>query len=206
MVRKTSDIALLLGARGRVPSRSGLGKFLHGILGSWFARSSWRSERPARVAQVPVWLAAVFAIAAFGGGYLVGGKPGLPPGKNDLRIKAPGPNQAGFVGEIDARPLEKKAFIVAAYPGVANADGKAAAKTLAEWLVGQKLEKARPYEYPGADGAFWVVAVYFNGDTELVATRDRLLALGEVPDASFAYYRESQRKKGEEWPLAWAVQ
>lgn len=200
MVRKTSDIALLLGSRGRTRTRSGLSKFVRGVFDSWFGRSMWREERSARSTQVPGWAALLLVALAFGGGYLVGGRlGGVPPAKNDLRMK---PSAAGFVGEFDARPIHQKAFIVGAYPKLAPADAKAAAKQLADWLVDQKLDKARPFEYPAKDGPLWVVAVYFEGDAELIATRNRLLALTDVPDASFVHLRNTEA----EWPKSWTVQ
>lgn len=209
VARKTSDIALLLGSRGRTRGRSGFGKFVETFVGGFgfgsrsSGRSAWREERSPRHPQVSVWVSAVLVLAAFGGGYLVGGKNGGTV-KNDLNAKLPaaGPAQPGFLGEFDARPLHKYAFIVAVYPGMAVADAKGAAKTLADWLVAAKLEKTRPYEFPAKDGPLWVVAVYYEGEAEMIATRDRLRALRDVPDTSFVHLQNTEA----EWPKAWAVQ
>lgn len=202
MVRKTSDMALLLGSRGRGRSRSGLATFVRGIYESWFGRSQWRSERPARSLQVPGWLAAVALLAAFAGGFLVGGKLGGAPSEG-AGLQANKPATPSFVGEFDARPLSRTAFVVAAYPELAEADAKAAAKALSDWLVAQGLAKARPYLFPRQVGPVWTVAVYFDGEAEQQATRNLLTRLPEaVPDSTFLLYRNTEA----EWPKPWPIQ
>lgn len=201
MVRKTSDMALLLGSRGRGRSRSGVGKFLLGVWETWFGRSQWRDERSRRSLQVPGWIAAVGVLAAFASGWLLGGKVGGQPPGGGAGLKANNPATPSFVGEFDARPMARKAFLVAMYPELAEADAKASAKALSDWLAGQKLAKARPYLAQGRKGPVWTVAVYFE-DHEQIATRDLLLGLpDQVPDASFV----SLRKNEPEWPKAWDI-
>jgi hypothetical protein len=219
VARKTSDIALLLGSRGRSRGRSPLGKFVRGIYEAWFGRSQWRETRSSRALQVPGWFAVVLVLAAFGGGWVLGGKAGSTA---DLRAKtgsggnapaAPGPITAGFVGEFDARPLpgHKHCFIVSAYPKMPADEAKAKAKACADYLVGQGLAKARPYEVAAEAGALWVVAVYYDGDQELIATRNHLQSLPQdVPDAWLAQFRATAQQNPDdpklEWPRAWVIQ
>lgn len=202
MVRKTSDMALLLGSRGRGRSRSGLAKFVRGVWESWFGRSQWRSERPARSLQVPGWLAAIALLAAFAGGFLIGGKVGTRPGEDAAGLQANKPATPGFVGEFDAQPLSRTAFLVAIYPDFAEAEAKARAKALSEWLAGQGLAKARPYRAKGKAGPVWSVAVYYDGETEQKKTRELLIQVPEaVPDTSFDFLRKTEAQ----WPSAWDI-
>jgi hypothetical protein len=195
VVRKTSDIALLLGSRGRGRSRSGFSKTLRGIWETWFGRSPWRDERPARSMLVPAWLAALGVLGAFAGGYFAGGRFGGPPGdKAGLLAKAP--TTPGFFEE--AAPLEDQAFVVAMYPDVPDAEGRAQAKELASWLAARELRKAQPYLLP--DRNVWTVAVYFGSDDERLATQGRLSALQEVPDRSFNDWRAARLNAGKQWP------
>jgi hypothetical protein len=198
-VRKVSDMALLLGSRGRVRSRSGVGKFLRSIQESLFGRAPWRPERAPKAMTVPGWLAGIALLAAFAGGFLVGDRFGGTPGdKSGLQIRTG--ESAGFIHEADTAPLSSNGFIVALYQGLPAADASVRAKALSSWLRERGLAKARPYESQTAYGPVWIVVVYFDGDTEFKATRQRLLELPDaVPDASFTDLRKSY---AEEWPKA----
>jgi hypothetical protein len=195
VARKTSDIALLLGSRGRGRSRSGFGKTLRGMWETWFGRSPWRHERPARSVLVPGWIAALGVLAAFAGGYLAGGRFG---GSSDPKagLTAKAPNTPMFFEE--SQPLEDQAFIVSLYPDVPDAEGRRQAKELAAWLVARDLKKAQPYLLPQRN--VWSVAVYFANDAERQGTQARLAALQDVPDAAFTEWRASVLNAGEQWP------
>lgn len=200
MVRKTSDIALLLGSRGRVRKPSGFAKVMRGLFDGWSGRSAWREERPARGRSVPAWIAVAGLVAAFGGGYLVGGSFAAPaPG--DAALHAPRGRSPAMI-EFDSRPLASNAFVVAAYPDVPVADARDRAAALSGFLRSRGLEKARPYEYPTDSGGLWVVAVYFDGDRERAETRDRLTGLPEaVPDESFVQLRKTEAG----WPKSFPI-
>jgi hypothetical protein len=144
----------------------------------------------------------------FAGGFLVGEqfvkKGGAPTGNAELQAKgAEAPRPPGFVDEVDTTPLADQALIVAAYPGLKPAEAKASAKALAEYLRSLKF-RAKPYEYAAEKGVFWVVAVYFDGDTERIALRERLRTLpaADVPDAMFVHFRNVEP----EWPVARRIQ
>jgi hypothetical protein len=199
VARKTSDIALLLGSRGRGRSRSGVQRLVRGMWESWFGRSPWRDDRPSKHLLVPGWLAAAGVLAAFAGGYLAGGRFGGAAGDGVAGLRAEVPN-APVVFEA-TEPLEDEAFLVAMYPDAAEAEGSAQAKLFAGWLVEQGLKKAQPYLLPGI-GA-WSVAVYYGSPAEAQATRDKLAGLHDVPDRAFHDWREQRRKAGEDWPRTW---
>ncbi len=214
MARRSSDIALLLGSRGRSRSRGGVTKLLRGVWdstlgrvgfgsGAWITgRSQWRDERPARGVHVSKLLAVVVLLATFAGGFFAGGKLGAPPrdglnanGGADQPKK--GATEPGWIDTIETLPLARDAFIVAMYPDLADADAMAKAKALCDYLGSQKINKVRPYRYPGKVGPVWVAAVYFANDTERFAASERLLLLPEeVPDESFVFLR----KTTEGWP------
>lgn len=201
MARKTSDIALLLSSRGRSRSKSGFGYVVRNLVDTLLGRSQSgrglrRDDRRAR--GVSVWVFAGGVLLAFAGGFLLGGRLGGPadPGAAGLRAGVTG-RTPSFVGEVDAAPMAPQAFVVSAYPGQVDDEARARAVALARYLQGHGLPKARPYRYPSRDGAVWVVAVYFDGEVEQQATRDRLRALpSDVPDETFGMLRNSD----EHWP------
>jgi hypothetical protein len=195
-------MAMLLGSRGRGRSRGGLGKSLRTVVGSLFGRSEWRPEPAAKARVLPMWVAGFAAVVGIAGGYFLGTQTGggLPPALAGL--KAPAPRTPSFVGEVDATPLARQAFLVTLYPGVAEADAKANAARFSAWLVGQGVKKARPYLAKLGAGPTWGVAVYFDGDAEQTATRNQLTQLpGEVPDAGFVELRNTIQG----WPKAYTV-
>lgn len=197
MVRKTNDIALLLGSRGRGRSRSGLSRFVRGLWDSWFARSQWRDERP-RSLQVPGWLAAGALLIAFAAGFLIGGQMGSKTPADAAGLQARRGTTADWIDNYDGRALTRTGFVVAHYLGVAEADARKRATELTHFLVEKGLGKARPYLATGTKGPLWTVTVWYEGDTEQRATRDKLVGLPEdVPDASFQFLRKSGK---EEWP------
>jgi hypothetical protein len=191
-------MALLLGSRGRSRSRSSWLQPLRGLIDSWFGKSMWKPERAPRPRQVPGWLALLLVLGAFGGGYLVGGRPSDSAGLHMRTAENP-----GLIGEVDTKPLSTQAFVVAAYENLGDADAKARAKALAEYLKGQGLARSRPYEYTSKEARVWMVVVYYDNDQELIATRDKLRALpAAVPDEHFVAWRMAK----EDWPLTCAIQ
>jgi hypothetical protein len=172
---------------------------MRGIWESWFGRSQWRDDRPARSVLVPGWLAGIGLLAAFAGGYLAGGRWGTTPGEGKAGLKAEAPVTPKFFEETE--PLEDQAFLVAMYPELGDAEGRAQAKAFAAWLAGKDLRKAQPYLLPSKN--VWTVAVYFANEVEQQATRDKLVALDDVPDRTFNQWRDDRRKAGEEWPRTW---
>ena len=206
MVRKASDMVLLLGSRGRYRGRSGSG-FLHtvrGLLSGLLGGGGRRGEtRASRASAVPGWLAFAGALLCFAGGFFVGGQvaagKSLDPDRGAAGLQAGGGARPGVIGEVDTKVLASRAFIVSAYPGLESAEAKGKARALSDFLRGQKLLKARPYEYATQKGPVWVVAVYFDGDAEQAATRERLLQLPpEVPDEMFLQLRKTEA----DWPKA----
>lgn len=201
MARKTSDIALLLGSRGRSRSKGGFGYVVRSLVDAVLGRgqggrSLRRDDRRSR--GVSGWLFVGGVLLAFAGGFLLGGHLGGPndAGPAGLRAGVTGRTPA-FVGEVDALPMAPQAFVVSAYPGLVEDDARARAAALARYLQAQGLPKSRPYCYPARDGAVWVVAVYFDGEVEQAATRDRLRALpADVPDETFVMLRN----RDEHWP------
>ena len=100
--------------------------------------------------------------------------------------------------ESDTAPLSQQAFIVSAYPNLEPGVAKGKARALSDYLVGKKLDKARPLEWKGDASPFWVVAVYYDRDAE-AATRKLLLGLPpDVPDEAFVHWRNTEA----EWPKA----
>jgi hypothetical protein len=203
VARKTSDIALLLGSRGRSRSRGSRGfadtvrKFIDKLAGRrGSGRSLRRDDRRGRQ-NVSGWLFLIGLLVAFGGGFVVGGKFGGPGGPADLSAN-PG-RTPGFVGEFVTPPLTSDAFIVAAYPGLEPDEAKERGAGLCAWLRDHGLQKARLYEYLTEKvGRVWVVAVYFDGSAEEEATHKRLKALPQdAPDQAFA----QSRSQDEQWPL-----
>jgi len=195
-------MAMLLGSRGRGRSRGGFGKALRGVFGNLFGRGEWRPEPAAKVRVLPRWVAGFAAIVGLAGGYFLGTQNGGSTPAGLAGLKAPAPRTPGFVGELDATPLARQAFLVTLYPNAAEADAKANAKRFSDWLVGQGVKKARPYQAKLANGLTWGVAVYFDGDAEQTATRNQLQQLpAEVPDAGFVELRNTIQG----WPKAYTV-
>lgn len=202
MVRRTSDIALLLGSRGRVKSRSGFGRSIGKMLEGWLGRSPWREERPSR-RVVPGWLALAAVLAAFAGGFWLGGKSPREAAGTTLDAK-PG-KVAGFIDEYE-RPSNRQFLMASAYLRATSAQGRASAKALAEYLNGKGLQKARPYLHSTPKGQFWVVAVFYEGDAELRASTALMRGLpADVPDAAFAALRQQYEATAEGWPRSYQV-
>lgn len=216
MARKSADMILLLGSRGQYRGRksgffqSRFLKSLGGTVGALFgraeSRSSLRSPRggssaPRRAGGL---LLLAVALVGFVGGFFVRGHfaaaaTGADSGAAGLHAA---PQSPGLVGETDAGPLAPQAFIVSVYPNLPAAEARQRASALADWLREQDLKRARPYEWPTANGPLWVVAVYFDGDTDQAATAERLHALpAEVPDATFVQLRKSEAG----WPNVYPI-
>lgn len=195
-------MVLLLGSRGR--SRSSSSKFgdaLRGIVGMVFGSSSSRRREDGRRrgAAVPAWVASALALGCFAGGFLMGdhfGQARVPKdGSEALRASGRTPE---LLPETDTAKLSAEAFIVSAYPNLDAGVAKARAKALSEYLVGKKLQKARPLEW-SRDPLLWMVAVYFDGPAEREGTRKLLLDLpADVPDELFVHWRKTEA----EWPKA----
>jgi hypothetical protein len=206
VARKTSDMALLLGSRGR--SRSSGSKFgdaLRGIVGTVFGGSALRRREDGRrrSAAVPAWVASVLALGCFAGGFLMGDHFGQVKGAkasgDALRVSGRTPE---LLPESDTARLSAEAFIVSAYPNLDATAAKAKAKALSDYLVGKTLKKARPLEWSAGPSPLWVVAVYFDGPTEQAATKNLLTGLPvDVPDEAFVHLRNTEV----EWPKAWPI-
>jgi len=200
--RRLNDMAMLLGARVRGRPRGGVGKALHSLFGGLFGRGEWRPGPAAKARVLPRWVAGFAVVVGIAAGFFFGMQAGgaTPAGLSGL--KAAVPRTPGFVGEFDATPLARQAFLVALYPNAAEADAKAIAKRFSDWLVGQGVKKARPYQAKLATGPTWSVAVYFDGEAEQTATRNLLQRLpAEVPDAGFVELRNTIQG----WPKAYTV-
>jgi len=205
-VRKTSDIAMLLGSRGKSRSRGsrgGLGSSFFGAIDGALGRV-FKGRRKDRAQAVPLVVFAIGLLVAFGGGFLVGDRFSGGDGNDPLRARIG--QQPGFVNEVDTTPLASHAFIVTAYPLTENLDEAGArqkATDLAAYLVQHGLEKARPFPWPRNQGIIWVTAVYFSNDVEQQETRDRLLNMPDsVPDEMFC----ELRIKDSEWPTVMRIQ
>lgn len=212
MARKASDMVLLLGSRGQYRGRNTQG-FLprlrrfastaFEVMGLARKGSGRRGEtRASRGVSASGLVLLAGALLCFGGGYFVGSASGkgATPG-TDLNAKG-GPQQPAVIGEFDAKALSNDAFIVSVYPGVEAGEAKLRAKALSDYLRDQNLLKARPFEYPTANGPLWVVAVYHDGDAEREATRARLKLLPQdVPDETFTKLRKTEA----DWPTTWPI-
>lgn len=208
-MRKSSDMASLLGSRGRSRPRGGFVQGLRSVVDSWLGRS--RSRERSRGFELSGWLVAGGLLASFAVGFLVRDRVGgLGLGSSqaglDAKVNGPAGAQPGFQGELDSKPLAPNCFVVAIYPNIPEADAKAQAKALAEFLRSRNLAKSRPYHFHFESGSMWGVSVYYDGDAEMRATRDALRRLpDDVPDATFVAWRSSSGKEGKEWPKTWAV-
>lgn len=204
-VRKTSDIAMLLGSRGKARSRGSRGGFgssffgaVDGLLGRF-----GKSRRKDKGQSVSMVVFAIGLLVAFGGGFLVGGRLGGQEGGDALDMRVG--HKPDFVKELESTPLEDKAFIVTAYPVTDTLDEEGARKKatdLAAYLTSQGLAKARPYPWPRNDGVIWVTAVYFSGEAEQLATLDRLINMPDsVPDELFRKLRIDDSQ----WPTVMPI-
>lgn len=211
MARKSSDMVLLLGSRGQYRGRnSGFLKSLRSAFGSFFGRVGSRQRGAGRGGSgrsggsLGSGLAVVaLLLIGFVGGFFVRGQFASAAPKEGVAGLKAGPQAPEIVGEMDTAPLSSQAFIVSVYPGVEAAAARQRARHLSEYLRSQQLPKARPYEYPSQNGPLWVVAVYFDGDAEQAATRQKLTLLpAEVPDATFVELRKTEAG----WPTAWPIQ
>ena len=174
------------------------------MIDGWFGRSPWREDRPSK--KVPGWIALAAVLGAFAGGFWLGGKTSLTPstGTTGLDARSHG-RDPGFIDESPP-PASKTFLMAAAYLGGATGQTSAAAKNLAEYLQGKGLKKARPYLYPTPKGQVWVVAVYYDGDTELQKTTALMRGLpADVPDAAFVSLRQSQESQPNGWPRSFDV-
>lgn len=206
MARKTSDIAMLLSSRSKSRSRrsGGITGSLVGLIDKLLGRASKRGRRQEKRAQtVSMWAFGISVLVAFGGGFLMGGAVG-DAGDGADPLRAPG-RTASFVGELDTEPLSREAFIVAAYPDLAASAAKQQAISLTKYLQARGFDKARPYMWlEGNSGPVWVVAVYFDGESKMRATRSKLRALpADVPDQVFSHLRNSSKT---EWPGRYVIQ
>ena len=176
------------------------------MIDNLLGRPSKRSRRQEKRAQsVSMWAFVVGVLIAFGGGFLTGGAVGgAGDGEDPLRLRAPG-RSASFVGELDTEPLSREAFIVAAYPDLDAPAAKQQAIDLTRYLQARGLDKARPYLWlEGNSGPVWVVAVYFDGESKMRATRSKLRDLpADVPDQVFSHLRNLSKT---EWPRRYVIQ
>lgn len=211
-------MALLLGARGRLGSRKG-GGFLSVVRGAFESLTgrSWRSEqRSQRGRSIPGWLAGVGVLAAFAGGFLAGGRFGGPStivnpaaGSSGLHTQQPAVGQSGGSAPTGQQPsvldggepakLSSHALAVCAYKQIADA------KAMCATLRGRGLDKARPYEAKQGADTYWLVVVYYDGDSQRQETIQllRSLTATEAPDVLAA--RASAENRGQAWPYEWAV-
>lgn len=204
MARKTSDIAMLLGSRSkaRTSKSTGLTSKLVGFIDSMLGRPSKGVRRQEKREQtVPLLVFAIAVLAAFGGGYAVGGGFGKSSDVDPLRAGGAIGRTPTFVDEVITEPMAPEAFIVSAYKGVPAAEAKARAQSLAKYLQGKGLTKTRPYPWPLDGASLWVVAVYFDGAAEAQKTLTLLQALpDDVPDEMFVRIREKDSATEAGWP------
>ena len=200
-MRKTSDIAMLLGARGKSrssSSRGGVFSSFLGVIDGVLGRSGKR-RRKQRKQNVPAMVLAVAVIAAFGGGFYVGGQFADAAGDDPLRARV---GQApDFVNERETDKLAALGYVVAAFdPSEPSSDAQAmnGARDFAKYLRGQGLAKSRPRQWPNG---VWATVVYYEGDAERDGTRDQLLNLpADVPCPEFYLYRSES-----DWPSGIAI-
>lgn len=195
-MRKTSDIAMLLGSRSKSRSRgskkslfSSLVRVVDGLLGR--TKSSRSKQRRASVSTL------VFAgclVAAFGGGFVIGERVGGGAGEDPLNARVA--QRPEFVHEVDAAKLASEAFVAAAYLATetrSEEDAKESAVVLAKYLQANGLPKSRPYRWRAG---LWVTVVYFEGDAERDHTRAMLLNMPDgEPDEEF-----SRSRLDSSWP------
>lgn len=210
-MRKTSDIAMLLGSSSKSRSRGSRKGFVSSFLGvvdTMLGRAG-KGRRKKRATTVSTTLFSVGLLVAFGGGFFVGGAFGGDSGDNALSARVPSPNGATSIGvapeflhEVDTTKLADWGYVVTAYKVTENQPEPVArqrAVDLANYLQEHGLQKARPRSWgPG----LWVTVVYFEGRAEQDGTRDQLLNMPEdVPDVDFC-----QRREESDWPTAYEIQ
>ncbi|MBX3461749.1 MAG: hypothetical protein KF830_01145 [Planctomycetes bacterium] len=198
-------MVLLLGSRGQYRGRrSSLFASVAASVAAFFGRARSPSRGGSRGARGGAGgLVLLFvALLGFVGGFFVRGQVvAASPAAGAAGLQA-GPQAPGIVGEIEAAPLASHAFIVSVYPGLDAGSAQQRALQLSQYLRAQKLLKARPFEYASQQGPLWVVAVYFDGDAERAATRDKLLQLpADVPDTTFVELRKTEP----DWPTAYPI-
>lgn len=199
---------MLLSSRGRARrSKSGssvlgssvLGSLTQAVSGLFGGRGSSQSRSGRDAAKsVPGWLALGAALACFGVGFVVGGKFGPKEAQAGLDARA-STRTPGVIGESETVVLSATSYVVSAYPDPDETIALDKARSLCTYLKGVGLQKARPYLLNGPKGPVWTVVVYYDGETEMVATRDRLRALSNVPDPQFEQLR--QENAPGDWPI-----
>ncbi|MCK5941542.1 MAG: hypothetical protein KAI24_06205 [Planctomycetes bacterium] len=199
-MRKTSDIALLLGSRSKSRSRGsrgGFGSSMVGMLDGLLGRVS-RGRRREQRSSVSMMVLVICVLVAFGGGFLIGDRFGGGDGSDPLNASLG--QKPGFLKEFDTTPLADQAFVVSAFPidGGSEEEARQKAVDLARFLVQAGIEKARAYPWPQSQGVLWVTVVYYADDREMAATRAALLRVENVPDKRFV----QDRNTDSEWPLA----
>ena len=200
VARKTSDIAMLLGSRSKSRSRGGIGSRFFGFVDGLLGRAGHR-HKERRQQSVSVWVFAIGLLAAFAGGFVVGDKvAGKAAGSDPLRAVGEAPT---MINEVDTTPLSNTYFVVSVYPDLPPEEARSKAADLSNYLQQCGLQKARPYLVPLDRGSIWVVAVYFEGDSERAATAQLLQTLPEeVPDEMFVRLRKNERV----WPRERTIQ
>lgn len=198
MVRKVSDMVLLLGSRGRsrTSSKSGFDQLL-GRITRWFTGSSQRERQRVRI---PLGAIAV-ALLCFAAGYFVGDRFGGASEGTDKALKAQTP---GAIGEIDTQALTKDFLIAVGYDHLAPASAKPKAKQMAEFLQAQGLKNARPYEVQMSTGPLWLAVVYYDGEADRVKTQNKLRALDPAAVAD-EYFAKTRADFGKDWPMPYSI-
>ena len=205
-MRKTSDIAMLLGSSSKSRSRGsrkGLVSSFLGLVDGLLGRTG-KGRRKKRATTVSTTLFSLGLLVAFGGGFFVGGAFGGADGDNALSARVPSPSGVTpeFLHEVDTTKLADWGYVVTAYKVTENQPEPVArqrAVDLAKYLQQQGLQKARPRSW-GAN--LWVTVVYFEGQAEQDGTRDQLLNMpADVPDVDFC-----QRREESDWPTAYEIQ
>ena len=131
MARKTSDIAMLLGSRSkaRTSKSTGLTSKLVGFIDSMLGRPSKGVRRQEKREQtVPLLVFAIAVLAAFGGGYAVGGGFGKSSDVDPLRAGGAIGRTPTFDDEVITEPMAPEAFTVSAYKGVPAAEANHAVR------------------------------------------------------------------------------
>ena len=204
-MRKTSDIAMLLGSRSKSRSRGfrgsrrGVVGSILGLVDTLLGRGS-KGRRNQRSQTVPMMVFVVGLLSALGSGFLLG--DWLDGGAGDNPLNARIGQQPGFINEVDTAKLADDGFVVSVYEVTerrTEAEARQSAADLAKYLRGSGLEKSRPLKY---NGQIWATVVYYEGASERDRTRDLLLNMPEdVPCAEFCHWR-----KDSDWPHSAAIE
>lgn len=205
-MRKTSDIAMLLGSRSKSRSRSsrgGFGSSFIGFVDGLLGRVG-KGRRKDRGQSVPMLVFAICVLVAFGGGFLLGDR--LSGGDGDNPLNARIGQKPGFIHDVDTTPMGDEAFVVTAYrvtEDVPDAVARQRTVDLAKYLQSKGLEKARPYMWTKGGEPVWITAVYFDGEADLQWTREMLLNMpDDVPDPLFCDLRIQDSR----WPSVWTIE